>query len=88
MQDILTDDEIISDSYDLKLVDDVVYEADCKKITIGGETFGMLRPTTHCYSRSGINIVQTPVPTLPLRRPRRVPTTRPRPRSMLSTLSA
>ncbi|KAF1922471.1 translationally controlled tumor-associated [Didymella exigua CBS 183.55] len=38
-KDILTDDEIISDSYDLKLIDGVVYEADCKKITIGGETF-------------------------------------------------
>ncbi|KAH6644504.1 translationally controlled tumor protein-like protein [Boeremia exigua] len=38
-KDILTDDEIISDSYDLKLVDGVVYEADCKKISVGGETF-------------------------------------------------
>ncbi|KAF3050046.1 hypothetical protein E8E11_006807 [Didymella keratinophila] len=38
-KDILTDDEIISDSYDLKEIDGVVYEADCKKITIGGETF-------------------------------------------------
>ncbi|PVH93171.1 translationally-controlled tumor protein [Periconia macrospinosa] len=33
--DLLTGDEIISDVYDLKLVDDVVYEADCKKITVG-----------------------------------------------------
>ncbi|KAF1950049.1 translationally controlled tumor-associated [Byssothecium circinans] len=33
--DIITGDEIISDVYDLKLVDDVVYEADCKKITVG-----------------------------------------------------
>ena len=39
-QDILTGDEIISDSYDLKEIDGVVYEADCKKITVGGETFG------------------------------------------------
>ena len=39
-QDILTDDEIISDSYDLKEIDGVAYEADCKKISIGGETFG------------------------------------------------
>ncbi|KAJ4346165.1 hypothetical protein N0V95_005629 [Ascochyta clinopodiicola] len=38
-KDILTDDEIISDSYDIKEVDGVVYEADCKKITVGGETF-------------------------------------------------
>lgn len=35
IQDIITGDEIISDSYDLKLIDGVVYEADCKKITIG-----------------------------------------------------
>jgi hypothetical protein len=37
LQDILTDDEIISDSYDLKEVDGVAYEADCRKITIGGD---------------------------------------------------
>ena len=38
-QDIITDDELISDSYDLKEIDGVVYEADCAKITIGGESF-------------------------------------------------
>ncbi|OAL05053.1 translationally controlled tumor-associated [Phaeosphaeriaceae sp. SRC1lsM3a] len=38
-KDILTDDEIISDSYDLKEIDGVAYECDCKKITVGGETF-------------------------------------------------
>lgn len=37
---MLTGDEIISDSYDLKEIDGVVYEADCKKISVGGETFG------------------------------------------------
>ncbi|KAM0713591.1 hypothetical protein Q7P37_010553 [Cladosporium fusiforme] len=37
--DIITGDELISDSYDLKTIDNVVYEADCAKITIGGETF-------------------------------------------------
>jgi hypothetical protein len=50
VQDILTDDEIISDSYDVKEIDGVVYEADCKKITIGGETFGMLSPATDPFS--------------------------------------
>ncbi|KEY67327.1 hypothetical protein S7711_04578 [Stachybotrys chartarum IBT 7711] len=35
-KDIITDDEIISDSYDLKLVDNIVYEADCAMITEGG----------------------------------------------------
>ena len=39
-QDIITGDEIISDSYDLKEIDGVAYEADCRKITVGGETFG------------------------------------------------
>jgi hypothetical protein len=37
LQDLITDDELISDSYDLKEVDNIVYEADCKKITIGGD---------------------------------------------------
>ncbi|KAE9983693.1 hypothetical protein BLS_003840 [Venturia inaequalis] len=36
-KDILTDDEIISDSYDLKEVDGVVYEANCSRITIGAD---------------------------------------------------
>lgn len=36
-QDLITDDELISDSYDLKEVDNIVYEADCKKITIGDD---------------------------------------------------
>lgn len=39
MQDIITGDELLSDSYDMKEVDGVVYEADCKKITVGGESF-------------------------------------------------
>jgi len=34
-KDILTGDEIISDSYDLKEVDGVVYEVDCQMITLG-----------------------------------------------------
>ncbi|KAL2136331.1 hypothetical protein VTI74DRAFT_4365 [Chaetomium olivicolor] len=34
-KDIISDDEIISDSYDLKEVDGVVYEADCAMITEG-----------------------------------------------------
>jgi hypothetical protein len=41
-QDLLTDDEIISDSYDIKEIDGVAYEADCRKITVGGEQFGTL----------------------------------------------
>lgn len=39
-QDIITGDEILSDSYNLKEVDGTVYEADCKKITVGGENIG------------------------------------------------
>lgn len=35
LQDIITGDEIISDSYDLKEVDGVVYEVDCAMITLG-----------------------------------------------------
>lgn len=37
LQDLITDDELISDSYDLKEIDGIVYEADCKKITIGDD---------------------------------------------------
>ncbi|EON62239.1 translationally-controlled tumor protein [Coniosporium apollinis CBS 100218] len=36
-KDIITGDEIISDSYNLKEIDGAVYEADCKKITIGND---------------------------------------------------
>jgi len=36
-KDIITGDEIISDSYNLKEIDGVAYEADCKKITVGGD---------------------------------------------------
>lgn len=36
-QDIVTGDELLSDSYDIKEIDGAVYEADCKKITVGGE---------------------------------------------------
>lgn len=38
-KDIISGDEMISDAYDLKLVDDVVYEADCAMISVGGESF-------------------------------------------------
>lgn len=34
-QDIISGDEIISDSFDLKEVDGVAYEADCAMITLG-----------------------------------------------------
>jgi len=36
-KDLITGDEIISDSYNLKEVDGVAYEADCSKITIGAD---------------------------------------------------
>jgi Translationally controlled tumour protein len=34
-KDLITDDEVISDSYNVKEIDGVVYEADCKRITLG-----------------------------------------------------
>jgi len=34
-KDILTGDEIISDSYDLKEIDGIAYECDCQMITLG-----------------------------------------------------
>lgn len=36
-KDLITGDEIISDSYNLKEIDGVAYEADCKKITVGND---------------------------------------------------
>ncbi len=39
-QDIVTDDEIISDTYDLIEKDDAVYEVDCKKVTRGVDNIG------------------------------------------------
>lgn len=41
-KDIITDDEMISDSYDLKEVaDGIAYEADCAMIEEGGVEVGM-----------------------------------------------
>ena len=39
-QDIITEDELLSDSFEPKLVDDIVYEADCAMITEGGVEVG------------------------------------------------
>jgi hypothetical protein len=36
-KDIVSGDEIISDTWNLKEIDDVVYEVDCKSITKGAE---------------------------------------------------
>jgi hypothetical protein len=52
LQDLITDDEIISDSYNLKEVDGTVYEADCKKITLGMDNIGALislAPATYVW---------------------------------------
>ena len=43
-KDILTDDELISDAYDLKEVDGTFYEAECSMIKIKkGADVGMFR---------------------------------------------
>ena len=44
-QDIISDDELLSDSFEPKLVDDIVYEADCAMITEGGVEVGSFAPT-------------------------------------------
>lgn len=41
-KDIITDDEMIADSYDLKEIDGIVYEADCTMIEEGGVEVGTL----------------------------------------------
>lgn len=35
--DIFSGDELLSDAYDLKLVDDVIYEGDCAMVKVGGD---------------------------------------------------
>lgn len=45
MQDILSGDEIISDSYDIKEVDGTVYEIDCQMITLGAVEVSMYTPS-------------------------------------------
>lgn len=40
LQDLVTGDEIISDTWEMKEVDDVVYEIDCKMVTIGADKVG------------------------------------------------
>ena len=37
-KDIFSNDELLSDAYDAKLVDDVIYEADCAMVNVGGTT--------------------------------------------------
>jgi len=46
----VTGDEVISDSYDIKEVDDTVYEVDCKKVTLGADNFGWSSPPIQCSS--------------------------------------
>ncbi len=46
----MTGDEVISDSYNIKEVDDTVYEIDCKKITLGADNFGWSSPPIQCSS--------------------------------------
>jgi len=38
-KDVISGDEIISDSYDLKEIDGVAYEVNCSRINVGGESF-------------------------------------------------
>ena len=40
LQDIVTGDEIISDTWELKEIDGAVYEIDCKKVTKGTDNVG------------------------------------------------
>ena len=86
VQDIITGDEVLSDSYDLKLIDGVAYEADCKKITVGGEAIGrfILLPYWSSFAKTS----QTLAATLLLKAATmRALRTAPRPSSTLSTLS-
>ena len=51
---MVTGDEVISDSYDLKVIDDTVYEIDCRKITLGADNIGPSFALVTCHTpRSG-----------------------------------
>jgi hypothetical protein len=39
---------MISDSYDLIDIDGVAYEADCRMVTVGGESFGAFPRYVFC----------------------------------------
>ena len=52
MQDIITNDEIMSDTFNMKEVDGIVYEVECPKVKKGGETFSMSRPIPWPEGRS------------------------------------
>jgi hypothetical protein len=82
---------MISDSYDLIDIDGVAYEADCRMVTVGGESFGAL-PTTPpralILARPRLTMSQTLVRTRLLRRPRKAPKTTRSRSSTSSTLSA
>ncbi|AET39595.1 Tma19p Ecym_4562 [Eremothecium cymbalariae DBVPG len=36
-KDLISGDELLSDAYDIKLVDEVIYEADCAMVKVGGD---------------------------------------------------
>ncbi|OMH81599.1 Translationally-controlled tumor protein-like protein [Zancudomyces culisetae] len=38
-RDVISKDELFSDAYPIKLVDDFIYEVECKMIQVGGESF-------------------------------------------------
>lgn len=73
--DVITGDELCSDAYDPKLIDDIVYEVDCQMLTIkdGEVDIGELKAIgLQCQaSRTAELPLRDPmdlqVPTLPLR---------------------
>lgn len=52
-KDKITDDEMISDSYDLKEIDGIAYEADCAMIEEGVGEIGMSILSVPYSSRAG-----------------------------------
>lgn len=55
----MTGDEVISDSYNIKEVDDTVYEIDCKKITLGADNIGWSSPPVQYSSLGALCEYQT-----------------------------
>jgi hypothetical protein len=49
LQDIISGDEIISDSYDMNEIDNIAYEVDCQMITLGAMNIGESSKNTTAY---------------------------------------
>ncbi|KAH3899865.1 probable Translationally-controlled tumor protein homolog [Saccharomycodes ludwigii] len=54
-KDLVSGDELLSDAYDVKLVDNVIYEADCSMVKVGGDDIDIgANPSTDAGDEDGV----------------------------------